>query len=115
MAGVRKLRRSVKYQSELRKLVRSAKGQKIFFTDSMQKLLNAAIPSSEIPDDCSMELWSEPIGERVREYLGKERYEYFEETVGEIESCLLNLAAELARVQGSSRVWPWCFSVGISF
>jgi hypothetical protein len=106
--GVRKLSRSVKYDNELKKLIRSAKMQRIFFTDNLQKLLNAATPESgeirNLSDDYSLELWSGPTGKQVQKYLGKEKCELFQEIVDDFESCLRDLVRELDHVRRSPKV-----------
>jgi hypothetical protein len=106
--GVRKLSRSVKYDNELKKLIRSAKMQRIFFTDNLQKLLNAATPKSgeirNLSDDYSLELWSGPTGKQVQAYLGEEKCELFQEIVDDFESCLRDLVRELDHVRRSPKV-----------
>jgi hypothetical protein len=107
--SVSKLSRSIQYHSAVKKLTRSAKGQKVFFIDNLHKLLNAAIPKAgeirNLSDDYSSELWSGSTEEKIQEYLGQEKYELFQEMVGEFESCLCNLEGELDRVRRSPKVW----------
>lgn len=100
---VKKLKRAAHYDTEVDEWIRSVKFQKIYFHDNMLELLNAVSPGAtgilDVADSYREELWSGTVASDCHDYLRPERYALFRELSEGFESCLLELATELDRVQ----------------
>jgi hypothetical protein len=118
--GLGSLKRSIRYDLSLKKLIRRVNEQKICLEDNIQILLQAACSKSSIYPGVGNEYWSElfngSTGQAVKEYLGEKKYELFEDLLEEFENCLVKLANDLNRVQRLDKVSRYevgfyCFSI----
>lgn len=103
---IRRLQQTRQYSSELKKLIRSVKEQKVFLVDSLQRLLHAVVPDEvrRLSDDYNIELFSGDTGDRIAVYLGPEKLEIFKSSIEDFEKCLQDLVSELDSVQRAPKV-----------
>lgn len=106
--GVKSVKRSVKYDISLRKLIRRIDGQKLFFEDNLQKLLQGANSVSTHPIDIDDDLWtgllSVAANQVVKDYLGDRKQQYFYDLLDEFECYFFRLANILDGVQRTAKV-----------
>lgn len=100
---IKKLKRAAHYDVEIHQKIRDVAFQKIYFHDNLLELLNAASPKAtgilDVADNYKEELWSGTMASDCHEYLQPERFTLFKQLIDGFESCLLDLATELDRVQ----------------
>jgi hypothetical protein len=107
-SGIKDLKRSIKYDQSLKKLIREVMEQKIGLADNLEKLLLAAGSASGINIAFESDYWSAlstgPSGQAVRDYLGDSKWELFEALMEDFEASLLEIANALHKVQRSRKV-----------
>jgi len=106
--GIKALKRSIKYDKSLKRLIRGVTEQKIGLEDNLEKLLLAAGSASGIRITFGSDYWSElstgPSGRAVRDYLGESKQKLFEDLMEDFEASLLEIANALHKVQRSRKV-----------
>jgi len=108
--GVKSLKKTRKsrYGIQLKQLARQVQEQKVLLEDNVKKLLFAAYPTFDNLYELDDKDWSELRSSRaqaaVEAYLGKTRYQLFEDLLKEFETCLVELAKDLDHIQGFERV-----------
>ncbi|CAI6340020.1 unnamed protein product [Periconia digitata] len=105
--SIKSIKRSVKYDSSLKKLIRGVTEQKIWLEDNLDKLLLAACNASGINISVGSDHWSEILtgnsGQAVQKYLGNTKQAQFKELMEDFESTLLDIANALHAVQRSRK------------
>lgn len=106
--GIKSVKRSVKYDISLRKLIRRVEGQKLFFEDNLQKLLSDALSDSEDPIELGDDFWTGfstgVINQAVKKYLGERKQQYFHDLLHEFERYFVKLGNALNQVQRAGKV-----------
>ncbi|PVH98683.1 hypothetical protein DM02DRAFT_673217 [Periconia macrospinosa] len=105
--GIKTIKRSIKYDSSLKKLIRGVTEQKIWLEDNLDKLLLAAGNASGINISTGSDHWSEisigQSGKAVKDYLGETKQAQFKDLMEDFESTLLEIANALHTVQRSRK------------
>jgi hypothetical protein len=106
--GIKSVKRSVKYDVSLRKLIRRVEGQKLSFEDNLQKLLSGANSKSEDHIELGDDFWTEfsagVVNQAVKEYLGERKQQYFHNLLDEFERYFVKLGNALNHVQRVGKV-----------
>jgi hypothetical protein len=106
--GIKSVKRSVKYDPSLRKLIRRIEGQKIFFEDNLQKLLSGASSELddhfELGDDFFTGFSAGEVNEAVKNHLGERKQQYFHDLLDDFEIYFVKVGNVLDHVQKGGKV-----------